>query len=81
MSGTGSIYDLCSDVCEREINFRQGEKYAVVLAAYYGDNHYTTHRTAAAAIRKSKKMRDYAHSIIDSENREYDYWDDDLIRL
>lgn len=48
-SGTLNIHSLASEHYDRDIKFRKGTKFAVVLAAYYGD-HYTTHKTADAAI-------------------------------
>jgi hypothetical protein len=83
MSGTGTIHDLAAEY-DREIKFRGGTKYAVVLIAYYGHNLYTTHRTAEAAIRESKKQTrgGWEHVIIDSEGAEYKisgYYNDQLI--
>ena len=55
MSGTGTIHDAASQLYDREIRFRRGEIYAVVVAAYYiersGRRGYSCHRTAEAAIR------------------------------
>lgn len=65
MSGTGSIHDLESDLGDRKIKVREGG-YAVVLAAYYGGG-TTTHRTWEAALRQSRKNREFSHSIIDSD--------------
>lgn len=65
MSGTGSIHDLASDLQDREIKIPRGG-YAVVLAAYYGGG-ATTHRTWAAALKQSRKNREFSHAIIDSD--------------
>lgn len=70
MSGTGSIHDIASDQYDREIKFRTGTKYAVVLASYYGD-HYTTHKTEAAAIRAARRQSDYSLDIIDRDGNRY----------
>ena len=69
MSGTGNIHDLASEQCDREIRFRAGTKYAVVLAAFFGD-HYTTHKTARTAARMSNKTY-YSHKIIDADGNRY----------
>jgi len=71
MSGTGTIHDIASDLYNRNIRFPAGHVYAVVLAAYYGGKGYTTHKTAAAAARKSHKMADYSHMVIDSDGNTY----------
>ena len=87
MSGTGTIYDIESDLHDRDIVFASGCQYAVVLAAYYGGKGYTTHKTEESAIAQAKRLaRDnYSYEIIDSDgNRygiEYGYWSDRLIRL
>jgi hypothetical protein len=72
MSNTGTIRDVESDLYDRDIEFRKGTIYAVVLAAYYGGRDaYTTHRTPEAAIRQSRSMAAYSHKIIDHEGRVY----------
>ena len=70
MSGTGTIHDIASQHYDRVIKFRRGTKYAVVLAAYYGD-HYTTHLTAEAAAAESVRQDDYSHTIIDTNGTAY----------
>ena len=70
-SGTGSIHDLNSQHYDREIRFPRGSKYAVVLAAYYGD-HYTTHRSEEATIREDRRQHEYSRQIIDSDGNYYD---------
>jgi hypothetical protein len=69
-TGTGTIYDIASDQFDRKIKFRSGTRYAVVLAAYYGCNLYTTHKTEDSAITQSKKTSD-AHIVMDSEGTIY----------
>lgn len=79
MSGTGSIHGLASDLYDREIKFRKGTKYAVVLSSYYG-NLYTTHKTAKAAAQKSLRVKQ-SHVIIDSDGNHYNIYGDDLIEV
>ncbi len=71
MSGTGSIHNI-ADVHDRDIRFPKGTEYAVVVASYYGGKGYTTHKTADAAINKSKELSDTSHEIIDADGNEYD---------
>lgn len=78
MSGTGSIHDIASNMFDRDINFKKGKKYAVVLAAYYGGKGYTTHKTEQAAINQAAKVSDYSKKIIDDEGRTYDVNGDHL---
>lgn len=62
MSGTGSIHNTASQHFDREIKFPSGHKYAVVLAAYYGNGKlYTTHHTEEAAIKESRRQREFSH--------------------
>lgn len=73
MSGTGTIHDIESDCCDRVIRFRNGCKYAVVAASYYGLNTYSTHKTAAAAAKAAMTTwRDYSKAIIDVDGNEYE---------
>lgn len=71
MSNTGSIHDLASDQYDRVIKFPRGCYYAVVLASYYGGKGYTTHKTFEAAIKASKKVKDYSHCIINEIGETY----------
>ena len=71
MSGTGSIHDLASDKYDRDIVFAPGCKYAVILAACYGGKGYTTHKTEAAAIKASNRLKDYSREVIDISGAEY----------
>lgn len=84
MSNSGSIHDIASDMSDRAIRFAPGAIYAVVLASYYGGKGYTTHKTADAAIKASKALRDCSHEIIDVNGSRYvieaDYWQDRLVR-
>lgn len=79
-SGTGNIHDLASQHFDREIVFRAGCKFAVVLASYYGGKGYTTHRTESAAIAASKRNGDYSHQVIDDEGNRYSVNYDRLVR-
>jgi hypothetical protein len=79
MSGTGTIHDTASQNFDREIRFPTGHKYAVVLAAYYGGKGYTTHASAEATIKASRKNREYSHVIIDSDDNHYTIVDDQLL--
>ncbi len=78
-SGTGTIHDLASQHFDRDIEFGNGRKYAVVKAAYYGGKGYTTHKTKEAAIEASERISDYSHSIIDVEGNVYDAHGDELV--
>jgi hypothetical protein len=71
MSNTGSIHDLASDSCDREIKFGKDCKYAVVCAAYYGGKGYSTHKTEVAACKASRALGDYSHQIIDADGKRY----------
>lgn len=73
MSNTGSIHDLASPNFDRDIVFCGGAKYAVVLAAYYGGEGYTTHlREGTAAAKSIELARDgYSHEIIDTDGNLY----------
>ncbi len=70
-SGTGTIYDLASDLEDRVIS--GPGKYAVVKAAYYGGKGYTTHKTERAAIKKSQELGRHGihHAIIDGNGNRY----------
>ena len=72
MSGTGSIHDLASEHYDRDIVFRQGCHYAVVLAAYYGGKGYTTNKPGEAAIAAYNRKSDYSLEVIDYDGNYYD---------
>jgi hypothetical protein len=71
MSGTGTIHDIASEHYDREIKFREGTIYAVVLASYYGG--YTTHKTAEKAAKVSDRLarEGYSHVVLDAEGCGY----------
>lgn len=80
MSGTGTIYDIASDLHDIEIDFGEHYQYAVVLAAYYNAK-VTRHKTKQAAIRRSKvKSRQGYHNvtIIDRDGSYYEEYADTL---
>lgn len=77
MSGTGTIHDIASQHYDREIKFRKGCEYAVVLASYYGDT-YKTFKSEKACARYARKMKDYSYQIIDAEGNRYDAYGDEL---
>ena len=70
-SVTGSIHDIRSKTNERVIRFRKGTEYAVVLAAHYGLNVYTTHQTEQAAA-KENMYNGMSSLIVDAEGYIYD---------
>src|SRR5574340_318702 len=68
MSGTGTIHDLASQHFDRVIEFADDEKYAIVLAAYYGNSAlYYTAKTAEEAVKISEREGEYSHAIIDRD--------------
>lgn len=85
-SGTGTIYDIASDQVDREIIFKKGYNYAVVLSSFYGGKGYTTHRTKHAALSKAKKLSkdNMSFKIIDLNGNEYtnvDIWFSRLVMV
>ena len=70
MSGTGSIHDIASDQFDRDIIFRGGAKYAVVLAAYYGGRGYYTTSTVEGLVALDKKYHEYSRTLITSDGTE-----------
>ena len=74
-----NIHAICSPHFDRDIVFRTGTKYAVVLSHYYGGKGYTTHKSASAVVKQAHKMREYSHRIIDSEGYEYIRNGDEII--
>lgn len=78
-SNSGSIHDIASDQCDRDIVFASGSKYAVVRSSYYGGKGYTTHRTESAAIQASWRNADYSHQIIDATGNVYAICGDRLV--
>ena len=73
MSGTGTIHDLASQHFDREIEFGDDDKYAIVLASYYGNGDlYYTAKDAEEALEISKREREYSHAIIDRAGDQVD---------
>lgn len=81
MSGTGSIHDIASQHCDREIKFPKGAEYAVVLASYYGGRGYTTHTSEQATIQANKRQSDFSRQIIGVDGYVYQVgYYDELVR-
>lgn len=80
-SNSGSIHDIASDRCDRDIVFGSGCTYAVVLASYYDGRGYTTHKTESATVAASKRNSKYSHKIIDDNGNEYAVYMDRLVPL
>ena len=72
MSNSGSIHDIASDLYDRDIMFREGTKFAVVLSSYYSGKGYTTHSTARFAAKKQDSLGNYSSQIIDIDGNHYD---------
>ena len=74
MSGTGSIHDTASDLCDRELHFNKTNQYAIVLAAYYGRGvagAESYHRSLDAAVKAAHRLADYSLVIIDDCGNSY----------
>lgn len=84
-SGRGSIYDVASEFADRIIPMRAGERFAVVLAAYYGGKGHRNFRSASTAARYSLDLTQagIAHEILDRSGRPYQvldrHWDTVLV--
>lgn len=65
----------------REVKFRSGCVFAVVLAAHYRGKGYSTHKTEIAAIRASYRNRSRVHEIIDQEGNVYGIYNTTLSKL
>jgi hypothetical protein len=72
ISGTGTIHDLASEHYDREIVFEDGDEYAIVLAAYYGNNVYYIASDGYAAADISRREQEYSHAIIDRNGNHMD---------
>jgi hypothetical protein len=71
MSGTGTIHDIASDLYDRDVEFGDEDKYAVVTAAYYGGKGYTTHETDDDAIAAARDLDGCSYEIIDEFGSTY----------
>ncbi len=78
MSGTGTIHDLASDQYDRVIKFKKGEKFCVILPAYFGD-WSTNCRSEEAAVKKA--MQTEHSQVIDTEGHRYAICNDYLERI
>lgn len=72
MSGTGTIHDTASQHFDRDIVFEDGAKYAIVLAAYYGNNIYYLAKDGYEAVEIAEREKEYSHVIIDSDGDHID---------
>lgn len=70
-SNTGSIHDIASHHYDREIKFPKGAQYAIVLASFYGDDEYTTHKTESATIQADKRQSEYSRTIVGADGWVY----------
>jgi hypothetical protein len=73
MSGTGTIHDIASQFCDREIDFGEDGQYAVVLASYYGDagnGIYYIAKNEDEARQISERESEFSHVIIDHDGDE-----------
>ena len=77
MSGTGTIHDTASEHFDRDIEFPAGHKYAIVLAAYYGNNLYYTCETPEEALEIHDRESEFSHVVIDTDG---DHVDVDWLR-
>jgi len=68
MSGTGTIHDTANEHFDRVIDFGADGKYAIVLAAYYGNgDNYHIADDKAEAIELHEANAEFSHVIIDRD--------------
>ena len=67
---SGNITDLASKHFDRDIEFRKGTKYAVVIPAYFEGKGYTTHTTLSAAKKAFYKSDYNGVTLIDDNGVE-----------
>lgn len=78
-AGNTSLSDIASTKYDRIIEFPEGHKFAVILAAYYikdikKEPCYYTYKTAEETINAvAKYWHDYCYEVIDEEG--YQRWD------
>jgi hypothetical protein len=74
-SNTGSIHDIADANVERDIKFRKGCQFAVVMASYYqahfSNRGYSTYKSSTAAAKASNKLN-ASNTVIDTEGMQYD---------
>lgn len=80
MGGTGTIHDIASQHCDREIKFPKGHKFAVVLASYYGGRGYSTHTSENATIQADRRNKEFSRQIVGVDGLLYDVDHDKLNR-
>lgn len=77
-----NINSIASKLEDRRITFAPGCRYAVVLASFYGSRKgYSTHRTAEAAIKASRRLGDISHQIISVDGTRYAIYNDRLVEM
>lgn len=73
-SNTTSVHDIVHSDIDRDIKFRKGCQFAIVLSSYYsmhnGNPGYSTYKSAARAAVASRKTN-ISHKIIDVDGVEY----------
>lgn len=82
MSGTGSIYDLASEMRDRVINMGNAFEYAVVGPSYYNAGS-TRHKSAEAALKKLKSWSNDGYNgffAVDLDGLLWDVNGDELVR-
>lgn len=75
-SGTGSIYDLASQHCDRVIKLNKNQNYIVITPSYYNMS-ASRHRDIETAIKKAKALARQGYqnvTILDGQGREYFYF-------
>lgn len=72
-SGTGSIHDIESDLEPLYLHFRTGEKFAVVLPAFYNFKPIFC-RSKEAAIEKGAKLRREGYTGVRAIEDNGDLW-------
>jgi len=72
MSGTGTIYDISSNLYDRDIVFGDDDQYAVVLAAYYGNNIYYTAKDGYEAVEILDREAEFSKTVIDRDGEQVD---------
>lgn len=79
-SNSGTINDIAKEHEDRKIKFRNGCKYAIVWASYYGDI-YKTFKTAEACGKYAQKHKDESFKIIDDNGIIYGLNCDELFEM
>jgi len=72
MSGTGTIHDIASEHFDRDIVFGENDEYAIVLAAYYGNNIYYTATDGYEAVEIIEREKEFSMMVIDRDGDQVD---------